>query len=494
MPIAHSSRRLPLALLALSFALPAGSLRGQGVGPPVPPGHWSYELLEILDAAGASAAWMTRVQGVPASVVRRELERVGRHGFAGDAPVAAWLRRLDREIPGADPSRDAWRPAVTVEAGVESGRAHLDPGEGAHAGLSASTAVAGLLAAWGSVHAGEPGGRSGVRRLGVGVALGPFALQVGRQAIRAAGPGLVSVQLNAHRPLDAVLLTSTRPLLPPVLGWLTGPTYWQLAIAPWQRAGELRDGWVAVLSGAVRPHPALELGFARVVRCAGEGAPGITPERLARMLIMVQNRPMNWDDQKLELALRARWRLLGRPMAGYVVIAQEDAPIWTDAGVILGIQLPLVGRRGAYGLRYEYTAYGPRARWCFFCEDARGRGEHRVQGEWFVHTRQGAYLRDGLPAGDPLGGYGAGHTVRLAFFPAALPVHGATWASFQVREEGNLLFERWPGKRRVAGIELSWEAAPGVRIGGTALASHGPAFGWEHAASIAVRATLGGSP
>ncbi|HWV58701.1 MAG TPA: capsule assembly Wzi family protein, partial [Longimicrobiales bacterium] len=272
---------------------------------------------------------------------------------------------------------------------------------------------------------------------------------------------------------------------------LTGPTYWQLAVAPWQHAGDLRDGWVAIASGIMSPLPALEFGFSRVIRFAGEGAPGVTPERLVRMLIMVQNRPMNWDDQKLELMLRARWRLLGRPMAGYAVIAQEDAPIWTDAGLIVGLHLPFIWSGGVLGVRYEYTAYGPRARWCPFCPDARGRGEHRVQGEWFDHTRQGEYLRDGVPAGDPLGGYGAGHTAKITFFPAAIPVRGSAWTFFQVREEGNLLFDRWPGKRRGGGVEVEWEVAPWLRLAGSAVSSHGPEFGWEHAASVSARATVG---
>lgn len=458
-------------LLATLLLVPSVAA-GQTGGPPVPVDHWSYDFLEALDAAGVASAWMVGVRPASREAVRAELRRVVEHELGGGAVAEAWARRFDVEHPlGAGIPGDGRPGGVRFEVSVASGvvegdgSALVNPGAGFFSEARVTARATPWLTGWMGV---ESGRRERLHRRsvdpGVSVGLGPFALVLARQRIRSPGPAETSSMLGGEVPLDALYLVSERPVVPGWLGWLTGPTSWQFALAPVVGVDSTGGGWVGSGGVVAEPHPRFRFGITRSARFGGPGLPGITGERLFRTVFLMENDPFFWDDQRMELYGRLRWSLFGQPLATYVVLAQEDTPLWKDPGILAGTTVPLLTSGGLFRLRYEYTAYGKRARWCPGCEYATGPQDNREQGEWYIHGGVGPYHVEGVPIGDPLGGYGAGHELEARFWSMGGTVQARTWAFFQVREPRNLLLERWPGKRRGGGAEATWHLAPGYDV------------------------------
>lgn len=479
----RGSRSVVRALLLGALLLVApGPALGQGGGPPVAVDHWSYAFLEALDAAGMASAWMVDVRPSSREVVRAELRRVAEHGFGAGAVAEAWARRFDADHPllsGApgDGRLAGARVEVGAAAGVVDGggSALVNPGAGAFGEARATVRATSWLTGWLGV---ESGRRERLHRRsvdpGLSVSLGPFTAMLARQRIRTPGPAETSSMLGGRVPLDAFYLVSERPVVPGWLGWFTGPTVWQFSLAPVVGVDSTGGGWVGSGGVVARPHPRFQFGITRSARFGGPGLPGITGDRLFRTVFLMANEPFFWDDQRMELYARTRWSLFGQPLATYVVLAQEDAPIWKDPGLLAGTTLPVLTGSGLFRLRYEYTAYGKRGRWCPGCEYATGPQEHREQGEWYIHGGVGHYELEGVPLGDPLGGYGAGHKIEARFWSSGGGVRARTWGFFQVRERRNLLLERWPGKRRGGGAEASWHFRPGFHVTVGSQAAGGP--------------------
>lgn len=461
----------------------AAPLAAQSGGPPLAPDHWAYELLDGLDVAGAAVSWARDVRPVGRGVVRGELARSVRHGFGGGETAEAWLRRFDARHPARASAREAALGSsleLGAEAGVRDGRAWLDPGTGAYAGLRGAAVLGSRASLWAE---GEIGGRErfdGLRSGGLALDVGPFTAMAARQPLKAAGPARSSSQLGPVVPQDALYLVSREPRPFPGLEWLFGPVTWQFALAPWAGVAGEEAGWVGTGAAAGQPHPRFRIGATRSATFAREGSPGVTPARFFRMVFLMQNEPFEWDNQKLELWARYRWALFGQPLASYVVLAQEDSPLYLDPGVLVGTKAARLTGSGLWQLAWEYRAYGPRARWCAWCERVRaGLSESgREQDQWYVHgSRQQTYQRQGLPLGDPVGGYGAGHRLELTHFSDGAAVRGRLWAFFQVREdERNLLHGRWPGKRRGVGVEMAWYPLPALELGAAAVTADGPLF------------------
>ncbi len=484
-------RSLPAAVLlaALAALLSAPSARAQAPGPPLPPDHWSYELLEALDVAGASSSWIYDVRPTGTGTVRAELDRIAEHDFQGAGDLArAWSRRL-----GAPNGETSW--AATAEAGYRDGEGFLDPGEGAYGVLSAAADLGGGATLWGEGRVGGWSTFDGVENAGLSVAAGPFVLTGGRQRLKAAGSAGASSQLGSHVPLDALHAVSRRRAPLPGLDWLFGPVAWQFSLSPWNEVGDWEGGWLGVGGAVAQPHPRFRIGAVRSVRFARGDAEPATVERVLRSVFLLQNEPLSWDNQKLEIWLRYRWELFGQPLATYAVFAQEDSPVYLDPGILAGTKAARLLDSGLWQLSYEYRAYGARGQWCFWCEKTRdGKTESgRDQGPWYVHYGVRRYERGGFPMGDATGGYGAQHRIALAFWSRGGGFRGKATAFFQVRDdERNVLFDRWPGKRR--GVRLEG----GVPLGGTleavaeGLWADGPRIDTEWGLRLGLRAMLGG--
>ncbi len=446
--------------VALAFLGPA-SAAAQG-GPPVHRDHWSYELLEALDAAGAASGWANEVRPVARGVLRAELDRVADESL-GREWIGAWAERFDAEHP-AGPRAGRERGARWEIGGQLLGRTgspFLDGGDdGVLTRLRGAWLPVERLSLWGEGNAGSDPRSAfddGIERGGATLALGPFTWTLGRLWPEAAGPATTSTQLGGNVPVEGLHLASSRRVELPWLDWLLGPTAWQAIVAPWAGIDDTSEGWFALAAVSAEPHPRLRIGFTRSALFGGDEAGDVTAERLLRAAFFRANEPTFWDDQRMELSLRYRWPTPeGLPLATYVVVAQDDSPLWKDPGLLAGATVPLFRDWGLLSLRYEYVAHGARAAWCPFCERARGQQTHRFQGEWYAHIVHGPFRPEGVPAGSPLGGYGASHTIGGSYFHPAGSLRARAWTFFQVREDGNVLLDRWPGKRRGAGTEVSW--------------------------------------
>lgn len=514
----HAATFIPVLLLLLSGGARGAESQdvrptvsreaGAGGSAPLTFDHWSYELLEALDVAGVASSWMTGVRPTGREVVRGELRRVRENGFARGSlrdAVGAWTRRFDRELgSGRSGSRrelgsgaSGSEGEIRLAAGVRSGDAFLDPGGGAFTALGGSFSPTSRTALWGEADLGGRDRFGGVQAAGFTLPVGAFSLMAGRQRIKAAGPGWTSTQLGGEIPLDALYVVSDRRVSVKGTRWLLGSLSWHFALAPRGGIGDLERGWIGMGGVIAEPHPRLRLGATRTAQF-GPGAltevrtDGVTPDRFLRMFFVVQNDPSYWDDQKLELSLRYRWGLFGQPLGSYVVLAQEDSPLWKDPGILIGTSAPFALASGLYNLRYEYTAYGKRARWCPGCEYARGEHGDRFQAPWYDHGNFERYEVEGIPRGDPLGGYGSNHKMSLAFWSMDGRTRARAWTFFELREEGNLLFERWPGKRRGGGVELARELRTGIEASFTGLVADGPALDREFGLRLSLSAVFGG--
>ena len=479
-------------LLGLLFPTPPASpLLAQTGGPPVDHEHWSYELLDALDIAGASSAWMVHIRPAGREVVRGELQRTRTVDGATNTSWSRWVDLFDAEssvrfdAPGSSAE-------VGATAGTRSGTAFLDPGGGPYLALDGSLALSGSVGLWGKIDSGSGERFDGLIEGGVALPFpGPLQLILGRQRLRGGGPGDGNSMLGGSVPLDAVHLASTGATPFPGLKWLFGPVAWQFAMAPWGGVGDLDQGWIGLGSAVAQPHPRFRIGATRVARFGGSQTTSVTPERFLKMFFALQNEPHDWDDQLFEVSLRLRWEPFGLPVASYTVFSQDDSPLWKQPGLRLGTAASLVRESGVFLIRYEYNAIGRRARWCPGCQyDTRKALDGSDRLFWYRHETHGLYERNQIPAGSSLGGYGAEHSLSFSAFPAAGKVGYKVWSFVQIRDEGNLLLERWPGERAGLGVEGWWIPFPGLEATATGLLADGPEIGTESSIWLRVRFIL----
>ena len=227
-------------LLGLLFpTLLASPLLAQAGGPPVNHRHWSYELLDALDIAGVSSAWMVHLRSVGREVVRGELQRTRTVRGTTDVSWSKWVDLFDAEAPVRFDA-GGWSAEVGATAGTRSGAAFLEPGGGPYLALDGSLALSRSVGLWGKIDSGSGERFDGLIEGGVALPFpGPLQLIIGRQWLRASGPGEGDSVLGGSVPLDAVRLVSTRATPLPGLNWLFGPIAWQFALAPW---GGVRAG------------------------------------------------------------------------------------------------------------------------------------------------------------------------------------------------------------------------------------------------------------
>lgn len=487
----------PQRLLALVSGIAAAGLSSPAAAQravlPLAPDHWSYEILEAMDVSGVADSWMVGVRPSGREPVRGELRRVvdGRFGGARWGRFTrSWLARFEEQMPlgSADDGGPA-RAEARVASGFRDGDAFLDPGGGVYAELAGAAAV-GPVSAWATFDTGSRERFDGLREAGIGASAGPFSFTIGRQRVKAGGPAETSALLGGDVPLDGLYVVSNRPVKLPLLDWIVGRTHWHFALAPYGGIGETDGPWIGLGGAFAEPHPRFRIGATRVARFGGSDTEPVTAERLLRMFFVMQNQPTGWDDQKLDLWARLRWSFFGQPLATYVVLAQEDSPLWKNPGIQTGVVLPMLSEVGLFSARYEYTAYGQRARWCPGCEFARGPHGTRFQAQWYSHGRMGLFEREGIPLGDPLGGYGANHKLSVGYWAPGGEVRGRLWSTFAIREDGNLLMERWPHKRRSGGVDVGFWPAPGVEVEAGAQVATGPQVDSEWGVSLKVSATL----
>lgn len=492
---------LPFLLFSLLLAAVPSVLPGQDLHAtsPLPGDHWAYDFLDALDVAGISSAWMADFRGVSEEGIQGEMDRILEFGFGRAALVRNWRRTFRRSRGLAPSTGSPPRLRLHLESGLREGEAWLNPGDGAFGRARGALSLGSGVEVWGELAVGGWDRFEGLRSAGVSVPAGPFSVTVGRQFLRAPGSGSTSPLLGGGTPLDGVFVLTDRPREFPGFGWLFGPVSWQFALGPLEGITGPDRGWIGLGSAVAQPHPRLRLGATRVVWFGGDQRGGYTLGRLARSVFLLQNEPFWWDDQKLEFTIRYDWGLGDVPFSTYLVLGQEDAPIYRDSGVVAGTRVNLLSSFGMTVLRYEYSAYGTRARWCPWCskvKDARGVDDYRPTDFWYLHHRRWPYARDGIPLGDPLGGYGMGHTVGGRFWSAGGSFLAHARGFYQKREERNLLVDRWPGNRW--GVEGgSTVFLPGAfRLSFSLLLTRGGEFGSEEGLFLSVgRAfSAGGSP
>lgn len=465
---------LPVGPVILAFLLllstQEGSAQSREGGVPSPPltqNHWSYDFLEALDASGLGWGWMTSARPSDSQVLRRELLRIkeSRRGTAENRYLAeSWLNRLSGEVHG-------WG-----EGGVREGRGWVDPGGGGYTRLQGSLWGPGGVSVWANWDSGSREAFHGIMEGGISIPAGPFSVVAGRMPVKSGVPASTSVQFAGATPTDGIFLLSRRPVELPGLDWLLGASTWQFGLAPWSGIGAVEDGWIGLASGTFQPHPRFRLGFARTARFGGEKNAGVTLPRLVRTAFFQKNVPFWWDDHKIEISGRLVWKLGGQPLTTHLVLAQEDSPLWKDPAIAVGMTAPLLRSWGLLHLGYQYTAYGQRARWCPGCGYARGAQDNRFQGEWYIHGQHGSHQRHGVPVGNPLGGYGADHTVTARLWDASGRSRGEIQLFSRRRENGNMLLERWPGKRHGLQVEVAREVHPGVELSVQGLLAEGPSI------------------
>jgi len=149
-----------------------------------------------------------------------------------------------------------------------------------------------------------------------------------------------------------------------------------------------------------------------------------------------------FEDQYAELFTRIRVDLGGVPLTLYGALAVNDSEgaYRDDPGLLAGLLLP-VSLPGWFGaVRYEYVAFGPGARLCFWC----GEGRERT---WYNHYVFGEHETEGLPMGATLGGYGVRHRLRWSGWLEAGRWSAQAEVYREEREDMNLLLDRWPGTR-----------------------------------------------
>jgi len=137
---------------------------------------------------------------------------------------------------------------------------------------------------------------------------------------------------------------------------------------------------------------------------------------------------------------------------------------------VAGTLIPFDVGSGVLTARYEYQAFGDRARWCGSCEE----GHHR----WYNQREYGTYTVDDVPLGSSLGGYGARHQVEMSYW-GEIPVRFTGVGFVEDRERTNILYDRWPGTRQGVGMKIAGRPRPGweLELAGLAAWSEGESEG-----------------
>lgn len=494
-PSSHPSGRLGPALrsglLLATFLTPAPGLRAQSPSlRPLEPDHWSYRLLETLQALEGSSVWYPWQAPAMAAVVDEDLELAAGVGGEGQVALTRWRSLFDREV-GRDPAGGGWssRGPVSAEGGYEASDALPWRELGAFAGVRGEIRATDRVTLWAEGRASETEGAS-LASGGAALRFDQLQIVAGRVPL-GMGQGVTRLLLNGLSAFDGVWLGSARPVELPGLGFLgrvsghvfVGPG---VPTPPADSVPGGMEAWFMSTAVRIEPHPRVQISLMRTARFAGDSVESATLGRLLETFT-VGAQKSDFDDTQGELAVRVRVDLLGLHPTPYLSLGFEDREaLWQDPGIVSGVLLPLPLGDDLVSFRYEYAGFGKRAFWCRGCE--------YVFHAWYRHRAYGTYTLDGRPIGALLGGYGSSHQVELQYWSGRHPLRARAVLFREKREAApgkeelgrNLLLDRWPGVRKGLRLEASYRPAPSVEVAaeGT-LTSTGA--GAENGASVTVR-------
>lgn len=468
--LARLRRGAPAAVTVLLLAVPRPAPAQEAGGALLPSDHWSRAVLEILEARGGVPVGSSTAGPPSGTGVDRLLSGAGAP-WAGDA-----LRAFRHEVAGTG----RWGVAGVAEAGGTGVEGAGEETFGAFVGGSLRLGEGGgRLFAHVAAETGKGDDLRGLVRGGVGVRLGPFAVQAGRERLQLGGGAGGGLVLSAGVPLDGVLLTTPEPF---AAGFL-GPLSLTAGVFPMGRYEAVADPWFALLRVATHPAPWLEVGMSRAALVGGTFPGGSVPydpveyppDRSSLspgdLLGMLVGRVTGFDNQVGAFDVRASLSALGVPALAYGELGLEDKDrSWGDAAVLAGV-LVAPSPRLPLGVRYEYAAFGDPARWCGWCDT--------LPAYWYRHTRfQGGWEVEGDLLGHPLGGYGLQHLVGVTAFDPGLRFQAEVTGGRLRRDRWNLREEERPGWATWVGARLRWRGSGGTEARLEARTERGAA-GWS---------------
>ena len=444
-----------LVMVGLVLWVSSGTVAAQSLLRPLPADHWTYGLFETLDPVGIQGVQALWHQPLVSGAILESL----REGEASSGSTEAhallslWSRALEQELG----MNGAGTPWVDVGLGWEQGEARVMAERGGFVGVLGGVEKGDRIGLWAEVETSEAAPDPLLVTGGVALNLGDFSFLVGRIPV-GLGQGLDRILLTGRHSMDGALVGTRRPVrLPGALSGL-GEFSLQAFLAEGVDVTEVPSTWYSSVSLVYAPHPRVQLTAARSTRFAGEG---LGPATLGTVLRSFYGGEQNSgvDDAQVAAGARIRWSVLGQPFATYVTVGFEDpSGILDDPAIQAGASLPLFLGGDLVALRYEYGAFGKRAKWCTSCEFSRH--------DWYDSERRyyGPFAVDGVPAGSTLGGYGSAHKVELGYWSSKHPLSLRLGLFRERREQGNLLLDRWPGLRRGAELDLTLRLGSGVEI------------------------------
>ncbi len=463
---------LPITICSLMVS----ALEAQS-GRPLDANHWSRDLAQTLEILDPSTPRMVDSGILTTGILRLP---AGEHDGEWEVLRRGWLESLVHQHPSArqEPVALGVPLGVAGAFGYRREANLLEEGEGGFVDLSAEARGESGLGGWFQGRWADGGPLQGVESLGAFWEHGAFHVSAGRQSTRV-GPGETDPVTEGNVGVDQLRLGTTRPVEGPgPLGFL-GPTSFQMGVGTLEGTGDVDRPLYGIMSVAFRPHPAVEVGGGRSAAFAGEGRPSVTTRRVLGMLAgwhsSADGVEFEFEDQYAILYGRVRTEVLGPPVSIYggLGINDTEGAVRDDPAVVAGIRAPFAAFGGVLSLGYEYGAIGPRARVCWWCEVGR-----RLR-TWYDHFVYGRHEVGGVPLGSSLGGYGARHVLRGAYWHEGGERHLQARVFFEVREEGNLLEDRWPGKRRGVRIDGFARLAEDYRLEGRAVVAGGPEVDWD---------------
>ncbi|MEX2526147.1 MAG: capsule assembly Wzi family protein [Gemmatimonadota bacterium] len=497
-----SPNQASLAAQSLRAPTPvAGTMWG---GPMMEPEHWTLALLELLDAGGSAGAWMGSV-GLPhagevhGALLMDESTTVGAPGRPPPGFIPAWRLSLQEEFPVRRAARrttistgtlrrspnapTATSVALRLQGGYRSSEVlPLHRVSGWMGGGGAEVMLGGATRAWAEWvgGAGHPGAT--LHRAGLAVELGSVTLSAVRHPLRL-GPGQDDPLLSGLVPLDAVHLRTSSPLQ---AGWL-GRLALSTSLARLPVAGNVESPWHGTLAVSVEPFHWLRVGGSRTAVFGGEDRPPVTGARLWGLFTGRHSDDTGeFEDQHAALFLELRPTVAGFSFRLHGLMAANDTEggIRDDPAALAGVTLPLFHSSGLWGFRYEYAAFGARARLCTRCDEGRSRS-------WYNHYVYGPHSSGGVPLGSSLGGYGASHRMSAEWWAPGGGVHLRLGGIQERREVGNLLSQRWFGTWNGAEAKALLFPEGGARISFQGRGMWGPSGANRWGGEGAVHLTFG---
>lgn len=472
-----------LWLVAFCYASGLRAQAPEAAGVPLSSRHWSYDVVELLEAAGAVPVGTSTVRPVPLGRMRETLHAVARdtalrRAFRQLAAGAA--ARYDEEFGAPNP-----RPRVGahLRVGLQATAGDATEPSGPAAGTEIRVA-GGPSGSFAFLDQGLGNGaqRPLLRRAGMGARVGNAWIAIGREAFRMGGGAGGSIVLSDAASLDGLLVSTPDAFRVPG----AGKARIQVGLFRLSRYQAVDDPWFTTLRFSVQPAPWLHLAVQRAALFGGRFGGGRVPYdpklyepdstsmTLGDVLGVLVGRNTTRDDQKAELEARASLAALGLPAVVYGELAFEDPDrSFGDPAVLAGMLL-LARGAPAIALRYEYAAFGKAARLCGWCDT--------LPAYWYWHRRfQSGYTLDGQLLGHPLGGYGLQHLLEIRTLDPQARLRADARATLSRRDRWNLLEDRKPGTAVGAALHVVYRIRANLEGAIRASTERGRA-GWRDSA------------